>query len=142
MHNEPLVLERTYNAAIEKVWQALTDHEQLQQWYFDMPEFKAEVGFEFRFTGTSEGQVYQHKCTITQLVPGKKLAYTWLYEGYEGHSEVTFELFDEGNKTRLKLTHTGLETFPTTKKFAREGFATGWAGILDASLKEFVEHKA
>ncbi|MCL4540124.1 MAG: hypothetical protein M1378_11115 [Bacteroidetes bacterium] len=31
------------------------------------------------------------------MVPQKKLAYSWRYEGHEGNSRVTFELFPKGN---------------------------------------------
>jgi len=40
--NEPIVIERTYNAQIEKVWNAITNREQMKQWYFDIADFKAE----------------------------------------------------------------------------------------------------
>ena len=36
MKNEPFVIERTYNATAEKVWQAITDKNQMKQWYFDI----------------------------------------------------------------------------------------------------------
>ncbi len=59
---------------------------------------------------------------------------------YQGNSTVTFELFEEGDKTRLKLTHEGLETFPEHKKdFAKESFTEGWTYITGTSLKAFVE---
>ena len=139
MNNEPFVIERTYNAPIEKVWEALTNNDQMKQWYFQLADFKPEVGFEFEFWGGSEAKSYLHKCKVTQVIPGKKIAYTWRYDGYEGNSEVSFELFDEGAQTRLKLTHTGLETFPKEKDFAPESFAAGWTYITGTSLKEFVE---
>jgi len=46
---EAVVIERTFNAPVERVWKALTDVEQMRQWYFDLKEFKPEVGFEFQF---------------------------------------------------------------------------------------------
>ena len=70
---------------------------------------------------------------------GKKLAYTWRYEGFEGDSLVTFELFAEGARTRLKLTHAGLESFPKIPDFARKNFMEGWTSIIGTSLKAFVE---
>jgi uncharacterized protein YndB with AHSA1/START domain len=137
----PFEIERTYNAPIAKVWKAITDKEDMKQWYFKLDEFKPEVGFEFRFSGgPDEGPQYLHVCEITEVVPLKKLSYSWVYDGYEGKSLVTFELFDEGAKTRLKLTHAGLETFPADNKdFAKENFAAGWTDIIGNLLKEFVE---
>ncbi|MGI8950572.1 MAG: SRPBCC family protein [Chitinophagaceae bacterium] len=140
MKNEPFVIERTYNAPVEKVWNALTDKNQMKQWYFDIVDFKPEVGFEFTFTGGSESKKYVHLCKITAVIPNKKLNYSWRYKDYEGNSIVTFELFDEGNKTKLRLTHEGLETFPQNNPdFAKESFMAGWTHIIGTSLKEFVE---
>ena len=51
MKTEPFVIERTYNVSIDKVWQAITDKEKMKQWYFDLSDFKPEVGFEFTFPG-------------------------------------------------------------------------------------------
>ena len=140
MKNEPFVIERTMNAPTEKVWQAITDKNQMKQWYFDLAEFKPEVGFEFSLLGGSEEQKYLHLCKITEVVPGKKLQYSWRYDQYPGNSFVTFELFPDGVKTRLKLTHEGLETFPTDNKdFARSSFEAGWTYIIGKSIIEFVE---
>ena len=141
MKHEPLVVERTYNAPVEKVWKALTDKEQMKQWYFDFAEFKPEPGFEFQFEGGNEDRVYLHLCKVVDVIENKKLSYSWRYDGYEGNSLVTFELFPEGNKTRLKLTHEGLETFPDKPDFTRKNFEEGWTHIAGTSLKEFVEKK-
>src|SRR5665213_2336171 len=120
MKAEPFVIERTLNAPSEKVWKTITDRDQMKQWYFDLAEFKPEVGFEFTFIGGSEEKSYVHLCKITEVVPGKKLQYSWRYDEYPGNSFVTFELFPDGDKTTLKLTHEGLETFPSDNKdFAR-----------------------
>ncbi len=140
MKNEPFVIERTYNAPVEKVWKAITDKEDMKQWYFDIAEFKPEVGFEFQFEGGKDDKCYLHLCKITEVIPRKKLQYSWQYDGYEGNSFVTFELFAEGNKTRLKLTHEGLETFPISNPdFAKENFVEGWTYLIGTSLKEFAE---
>ncbi|MEO8147472.1 MAG: SRPBCC domain-containing protein [Bacteroidia bacterium] len=140
MKKEPFVIERTYNASIAKIWKAITDKDDMKQWYFDLAEFKPEVGFEFQFSGGTENNKYLHLCKIIEVVPGKKLTYSWRYDGYEGNSFVTFELFEDGNKTRLKLTHESLETFPASNlDFAKENFAAGWTQIIGTSLKEFAE---
>jgi len=139
MKTEPFVIERTFNAPIEKVWKAITDKDLMKQWYFDIAAFEPEVGFEFSFSGGNEGREYKHLCKITEVQQGKKLSYSWRYEGYEGNSFVTFELFSEGDKTRLKLTHEGLETFPMSNPdFVKENFAAGWTYIIGTSFEKFV----
>jgi uncharacterized protein YndB with AHSA1/START domain len=73
----------------------------MKQWYFDLAEFRPEVGFEFSFTGQGQkGVQYLHHCKVTEVVVGKKLTYSWRYEGYEGMSYVHFELFAEGSTTQ------------------------------------------
>lgn len=140
MKSEPFVIERTYNVPVATVWQAITDKDKMKEWYFDLKEFKPEVGFEFRFYGGSEEKQYLHICKITEVEPGKKLTHSWTYEGVAGESYVTFELFDEGDKTRLRLIHTGLDTFKSdSSDFARESFAKGWTYIVGTSLKDYLE---
>jgi uncharacterized protein YndB with AHSA1/START domain len=138
---EAVIVERTFNAPVARVWKALTDVNQMREWYFDLKEFKPEVGFEFGFVVEHEGNTYDHRCRITEVIPQKKIAYTWQYHGHEGDSLVTFELFQEGEKTRLRLTHEGLDTFPKTAAFARENFEKGWTQIIGTELKQFVERK-
>lgn len=141
MKNEPFVIERVYQAPLEKVWKAITDKDQMKRWHFDLPEFRPEVGFEFQFEGGTEEKSYLHLCQVTEVVPGQKLTYSWRYDGYEGNSFVTWELFAEGtDRTRLKLTHAGLETFPKhITDFARENFEAGWTDFVGELLKNFVE---
>ena len=141
MDEQPFIIERTFDVPIEDVWRALTENELIKQWYFKLADFKPEVGFQFQFTGgPSPENQYVHLCEITEVIPEKKLKHSWRYDGYEGNSFVTFELFAEGDKTKLKLTHEGLETFPISNPhFAVENFAKGWTQIIGKSLKEFLE---
>ncbi len=140
MKPEPIIVERIFNAPVERVWRAITDRDEMKKWYFDIAEFKPEVDFEFQFEGGDGNKTYLHLCKITEVVPGKKLTHSWRYDGYEGISFVTFELFDEGEgQTRLKLTHEGLETFPADPAFAKENFEAGWTEIIGTNLKTFLE---
>jgi uncharacterized protein YndB with AHSA1/START domain len=141
--NAPFVIERTFRATADVVWKAITDKEQMKQWYFDIKEFKPVVGFEFQFTGRGEDNEteYIHLCRILEVIPGRKLSYSWSYKDYVGKTIVTFDLFPEGNTTRLKLTHEGLETLPSDiPDFRPECFARGWTDLLEVYLKNFVEN--
>jgi uncharacterized protein YndB with AHSA1/START domain len=138
---EAVVVERTFNAPVARVWKALTNVDQMREWYFDLKEFKPEVGFEFEFVVEHEGNSYHHLCRVTEVVPQKKIAYTWRYKDEPGDSLVTIELSPEGSKTQLRLTHEGLETFPKTPAYARKNFEAGWTAIIGTELKKFVERE-
>jgi uncharacterized protein YndB with AHSA1/START domain len=138
---EPIIVQRTFDAPVGRVWTALTDVNEMRQWYFDLKEFKPQVGFEFEFVVERGGNSYHHLCRVTEVVPRKKIAYSWRYKGEPGDSLVTIELSPEGEKTRLTLTHSGIETFPTTPAYARKNFEAGWTAIIGTELKQFVEQK-
>jgi uncharacterized protein YndB with AHSA1/START domain len=113
----------------------------MKKWYFEIAEFEPVVGFEFTFMGRNEKNdiTYIHLCRIEEVIVNRKLSYTWSYDGQEGISLVTFELYQENGKTRLKLTHEGLESFPDSPDFARQNFEGGWTYLIGKSLLEFVE---
>ena len=138
-NSEPIIKEVTVNAPATKVWKAITDKDEMKKWYFDLKEFKPEVGFEFRFMGGPDrDNQYLHICEITEVIINKKLTYSWRYDGYPGKSFVTFELFEEEKDTKIKLTHRDLETFGTENPhFAKENFETGWETIIKTSLKNY-----
>src|SRR4030095_1506 len=136
-----IIMERSFDAPVGRVWTALTDVHEMRQWYFDLKEFKPEIGFEFEFVVEHKGNTYHHLCRVTEVVSQKKIAYTWRYKGEPGDSLVTIELFPESNMTRLRLTHEGLETFPKTPAYARKNFEAGWTAIIGTELKNFVERK-
>ena len=141
METKPLIVERTLNAPANRIWEALTDNSKMKEWYFKLENFEPRVGFEFQFYGQgSTGEKFLHLCQITTVEPEKKLSYTWKYDGIEGNSEVSFELFPEGDKTLLRITHVGLDSFPQDRPdFAGSSFSAGWNYILGISLKKYVE---
>lgn len=137
--SEPLVLERTFNATGTRVWTALTQLDALRQWFFQLAAFEPKVGFEYGFTVECEGQKVVNQCRIKEVVPESRLVFTWRYEGVKGESTITYELFAEGDKTRLKFTQTGLETFPSEPGFSRASFLEGWNWLVHESLKAYLE---
>lgn len=140
LDESPVVVEHTYGASIETVWKAITEVDQMKQWYMPViPAFEPRVGFETRFSVTHEGAEFPHVWKVTEVVPQKKIAYTWQFPGHPGESLATFELFPEGENTRLKLTHSGLETHggKTYEPLARKNFNWGW-NELRTELEKFL----
>ncbi|RAJ80179.1 uncharacterized protein YndB with AHSA1/START domain [Chitinophaga dinghuensis] len=140
MNATPLITERVYDAPTATVWSALTQLEQLRKWYFQLDGFKPETGFKFSFTCDCDGIDYLHHCEVKEVIPGRKITYSWTYEGYPGYSEVSWELFPEGNKTRLQLTHRGLESFSgiDNPSFQVSSFQEGWHFFFNEALPNYL----
>ncbi|TKC10852.1 SRPBCC domain-containing protein [Pedobacter polaris] len=141
MKSENVVVERTYNAPIDKVWSAITNVDEMKNWYFQLEDFKPKVGFKFDFLGGPEdGKQYLHLCEVTEVEEGKKITYSWRYDNYPGNSFVTWELFDKGDQTLLRLTHAGLDTLEEGgPDFAKENFVEGWTYFVHTALKGYLE---
>lgn len=142
MKTEPIVIQSIYKAAVKKVWEALTNLDQMKRWYFDsIPDFRPEPGFTTRFNIQHEGKEFLHIWKVTEVVPLKKISYEWRYEGYPGNSLVTFELVPDGDSTNLTLTHDGLDTFKPElhPELERKNFVEGWTSFIGSALKKFVE---
>ena len=56
---KPVVIERTFDTSVKQLWNAITSMDEMKQWYFDLKEFRAEVGFEFMFDVGHKGFIYQ-----------------------------------------------------------------------------------
>ncbi|MGA3067563.1 MAG: SRPBCC domain-containing protein [Tepidisphaeraceae bacterium] len=138
----PLIVERTFDAPMATVWRAISDFAEMKKWYFQpyLQSFEPVVGFQTQFNVQKDGKDYLHIWKVMSVTPGTKIAYSWKYGGFPGESLVTFELFPDGNKTRLKLTHEGLETFLPEKnpQLARGNFNQGWTHIIGSALPEFL----
>jgi uncharacterized protein YndB with AHSA1/START domain len=75
---QPLIIEQTHHAPTEKVWDAITVEDQMRNCL--------------------------HPWKIVEEVHGRKIRYEWRLDDHPGNSQLTFELFAEGDKTRLVLT--------------------------------------
>lgn len=132
METAAIVVERVYNAPAKSVWQAITEVDIINQWFFQLNDFKAEVGFAFEFSGNDNGTKVVHQCVVITVIPEKKLSYSLIYSGYPQQSLVTYELFEEGEQTRFVLTHSNLDELSKgSPLFARHKFFGGWTYLAN-----------
>ncbi len=126
-NEEPIFVEQTFNQSIDTVWNAITEIDQMRQWYFEsIPSFKPEVGFETHFNVETQDRNFMHLWKVTEVIPLKMLAYNRKYEDISGDSFVIFELFEENQMTKLSLTPQVLEDFPDDiPEFKRESGVEG-----------------
>lgn len=143
MEDNPIIITQVLNTSVDKVWSAITNREQMIQWYFEMiPAFEPVVGFETSFNvHTPDNKDYLHLWKVTEVIPKRKIVYTWKYGGYTGDSFVVWELTADGNnKTILHFSHYGQSSFSQENSdFARESCVKGWMFFIHERLKAFLE---
>jgi uncharacterized protein YndB with AHSA1/START domain len=135
MAPDSIRLERILEAPPETVWRYLTQADLRAQWFAGGTDAIGEGPLELAFDHDNlssddvpcpaeyaghKGAVNHEK--ILRFEPHRLLAYTF-GEGRNGVA--TFELFAEGGRTRLVLTHSGIQS-PT----GALGFGSGWNSHL------------
>lgn len=136
----PIIVTKEIKASITEVWNAITQVDQMTQWFFaNIPDFKPEVGFETQFKVSTRERDFLHLWRIEEVVPYEKIRYNWKYEGYEGDSFLTFSLSELNNITTITATCQILENFPQDiPEFKRESCIGGWEYFW-GELKTFLE---
>jgi len=108
-----LVIDRVFNASPERVFAAFTETAQLAQWYgpegmtAEIFENDVTPGGRYELVMRSAEGEYHLSGAYEEIDPPNKLVMTWKWKTGEITSRVTIELNPEGNKTHLRLTHTG-----------------------------------
>lgn len=136
--NKVLELERLVPFPVEKVFKIWTVPEKFSKWFLPGPDVSlGKVEADFREGGgfliemNVGGQILPHKGVYRRIVENKEIAFSWnSHMAVEADSlvEVTFE--PRGDKTLLKLRHTGLST-----EESRMAHAGGWGSILEGLEK-------
>ena len=131
--NTRLVIKRSFQAPVDKVYKAWTTPTLMQEWFapgdMTVPSLEADVreGGSYRITMLeASGEKHTTYGTYKEVVPGKRLVHTWQWEGSEEETLVTIEFHARGERTtEVVVTH---ERFTTTQ--AKEAHNKGWNGCL------------
>lgn len=139
--DQPIIVEQTFKHDRKIIWSAITEHSKMQKWFFSTIEnFEPKVGFKTSFAVNTPERTFTHLWEITEVVPFKKITYSWRYAEYEGDSLVTFELFKLDNKSMLRLNTKVLIDFPgDIPEFKRESGLLGWRYFINDSLVNFLK---
>lgn len=121
-------------ASPERVWNALTDPEELGAWFPDETELQPREGSSGWFGWSDHGKF---AVRIVEMDPPKRLVWTWARDPGVA--------VDEGPRTTVEWTLTRREDGGTTLRVRETGFAdpkhreqndAGW----DQELEELVQH--
>jgi uncharacterized protein YndB with AHSA1/START domain len=130
-----LQVRRVYNVPVAKVYAAWTDPEQVKHWMGPSDDFgEAQVTSDLRVGGryrivmpAPDGTLHKVGGAYREIVPNKKLVYTWAWESTpERESLVTVEFKATANGTELVVTH---EQFADAE--ARDKHQHGWNGCIE-----------
>ena len=128
-------LERLLDAPVDKVWRYLTEAELRQQWFMGGTDARPDSEFELLNDHDNlsdddvpypenyaefKGKTWNEK--VLRFEPARLLETTF-QGGKNGH--VTYELFPEGDRTRLVLTHSGI-----VSGTGAQDFGSGWNSHL------------
>lgn len=97
-----IVIERTFNAPIEDVWQSIVDPERMNRWIGTWSG-EAGAGKQVTFTMTAEGQTEGEDVFIHACDPPRFFDVTT--SGGEGTWRLSVSLSEDAGVTTLKFTH-------------------------------------
>jgi uncharacterized protein YndB with AHSA1/START domain len=140
--DHPIIVEQSFDASAQEVWEAITQQDQMIQWFFENIEsFIPQVGFKTQFVVHSEERTFTHLWEIIEVEPLKKIVYDWRYKEYSGAGNVVFELISQNGGTKLSLSNLVIENFPQdVPEFKRESCIGGWDYFIKDRLKTYLEN--
>ena len=140
MANHSLTLSHQFAKPAEELYKAWTEPTLMEQWFYPGEGWTADSTNELKRGGTyqhmmrdSEGKEYAHRGEYKELVPNKRIVFTWNSSVVED-TLVSIELKTIGDKTELTLTH---EFFPDEE--AVHCHTEGWHGCI-TNLERLYAH--
>jgi uncharacterized protein YndB with AHSA1/START domain len=130
----------TIAAPIQRVWEALTTHDQIKRWFFGV-DTKTDwgKGSPIVHRGEYQGRAYEDRGTIEEIQPPRLLVHThWspvsgLPDAPENYECITWELAESEGGTELSISESNLAT-----EDARATSEQNWRMVL-GNLKKLLE---
>jgi uncharacterized protein YndB with AHSA1/START domain len=120
-----VTISRLYDEPIEDVWDALTNIERIPRWFLPITG-ELRVGGRYQLEGNAGG-------VVERCEPPRAFDATWEFGG--GLSWIEVRLAEEGERTRLTLTHIAQVDDDTWRQFGPGATGIGWDGaVLGLSL--------
>lgn len=139
-----IVLERSIARPRAEVWKLWSSTEGITSWLVSSAKVELRVGgpFELHFMSADvpSGSRGSEGCRVLSFIPERMLSFTWNapphLDRVRAHCTwVVLELEDEGEHTKVRLTHTGwpAAAFQTEQQWPMcfEYFERAWAAVLD-----------
>ncbi len=124
--NDKIVREHQFEHSINKVWDAISKAEEISEWFITA-DFKAEQGYKYTFKHEAGGVITTINGEVLKVNPVNELIYTWVVEGTDVITTVSWKLEENASGTFLILEHTGISNYPGENAVAMfNSFSGGW----------------
>ena len=127
--------EKDIHAPVSQVYQAFTNSSLVRQWLSDVAIMNARLG-GYIFLAWNSG--FYASGEFTEMVPNKKLTFTWSGRNEPGPTKVEVNLFTKGDNTQVQLIHSGIgpgEEWDTMVTELREGWTSGLENLASVLEK-------
>jgi uncharacterized protein YndB with AHSA1/START domain len=135
--NMTVEVSKVINAPVEKVFEAWTEPDQLSKWLRGKlatgtrAEQDVRIGGQYRIENTTgcEGKPVVVTGTYKEIVPNKKLVFTWTHSSEDFPAKdtlVTVTFVAKGNSTEVIIKHTNFAT-----QASAERHNMGWEACLE-----------
>jgi uncharacterized protein YndB with AHSA1/START domain len=128
-----LTKELFIRATPERVWRALTEKAELEQWFLTEALVDVRPGGALRFAWQQDAVVGR----FSEIDPPRRLVYSWDEQHDLGATSVTIDLIPEEDGTVLRLVHSGFGSGPSWDA-TFTGTDTGWSQELE-NLRVWLE---
>jgi len=148
MKEKSLTIVKFYEAPVSKVFQAWGNNEAIKKWFISKPDQTVPIcEVDFRVGGkykigflsdvkTSSGIPFVVSGEYQEIVPNKKILFTWSYGNDSKEkitSYVTLDFQEKNGGTELTLTHEKLENDQSVQNHTQ-----GWNGCLESLAKYLI----
>lgn len=132
-NNKSLTVSKIINADKATIFEALTNQELMQQWFFAGPDgwsstvkSLSKVGSEYQIDmHDDQGNTYSHTGKYEEIVPNDRLVFSWNSQAVTD-TLVTITLIEVDGGTEVKLLH---EFMPNDEMV--QNHTNGWTTILE-----------
>lgn len=145
VHDNGLIIERTFGAPRELIWRAWTDPEHIKQWWGPQGFHNSSCDIELRVGGTfrltvcaPDGNRYPCQGTFREIIEPERIVYDSTADdshpcgaGLPPRSTVTISFVEQrGGRTQLIL-QTRFENASRRDAANEAGFSTSWGEALE-----------
>lgn len=132
----------TVKASADEIWWALTDSDELENWWGDGIMLEARVGGKFREPWEDDlGKKQLASGQVTACKPKKEIHFTWREKNWPVgvETQCSFVIADQGKLRVVTLQHSGWEKFPAdSREKTFKDFQIGWGYHLK-ELKAYLD---